>query len=64
MCAYIADLGQDDVKDPAAIEEIKDKAKAAGGVRYSCDAASTRVEQSFRLVQFRARSAEIRFLVS
>ena len=28
VCAYIADLGQDDVKDKAAIEEIRDKAQA------------------------------------
>mmetsp|Transcript_24437 Transcript_24437/g.73337 ORF Transcript_24437/g.73337 Transcript_24437/m.73337 type:complete len:465 (+) Transcript_24437:123-1517(+) len=36
VCAYIADLGQDDVKDPAAIEEIKDKAKASGAYAFEC----------------------------
>ena len=36
VCAYIADLGQDDVKDAGAIEEIKDKAKASGAYAFEC----------------------------
>ena len=36
VCAYIADLGQDDVKDKAAIEEIRDKAQASGAYSFEC----------------------------
>mmetsp|Transcript_25181 Transcript_25181/g.77621 ORF Transcript_25181/g.77621 Transcript_25181/m.77621 type:complete len:463 (-) Transcript_25181:54-1442(-) len=36
VCAYIADLGQDDVKDKAAVEEIKAKAQASGAYAFEC----------------------------
>jgi len=36
VCAYIADLGQDDVVDPGAIEEIKEKARASGAYAFEC----------------------------
>lgn len=34
VCAYIADLGQDDVVDRAAVEEIKGKAEASGAYMF------------------------------
>jgi argininosuccinate synthase len=37
VCAYIADLGQEDVKDPAAIDEICEKAKASGAYSFYCE---------------------------
>ncbi|KAH8069286.1 argininosuccinate synthase [Aureococcus anophagefferens] len=36
VCAYIADLGQDDVVDAGAIEEIKAKAEASGAYASEC----------------------------
>jgi len=37
VCAYIADLGQDDVRDEAAIETICAKAEASGAYAFYCE---------------------------
>ena len=37
VCAYIADLGQDDTLTPGAIDEIRDKAALSGAYSFYCE---------------------------
>eukprot|EP00939_MAST-03C_sp_MAST-3C-sp1_P003835 g3835.t1 len=37
VCAYIAHLGQDDVRDSADIDAIRDKAEASGAYAFYCE---------------------------
>ncbi len=37
VCAYIADLGQEDVRDERAIEEVCAKAEASGAYSFYCE---------------------------
>jgi len=36
VCAYIADLGQSDVRDAASVEAVRDKAEASGAYAFYC----------------------------
>ena len=37
VCAYIADLGQDDTLTPGAIDDIRDKAALSGAYSFYCE---------------------------